>query len=210
MLSRLRERMQPFERALAAPFVWFRIPPSVITVLSVFPALAAAYFAADREWLVAFGFGAAAGFLDVIDGTVARVTKRTTPFGGYLDSVLDRVVDLSFLFGVGLGLNTPTTWWVVGACAVGAVGTSYAKARAYEEIRTPAAFWRGGFERGERTVLIGLGGLTQGLDGRYVMIPSYGGYPVLLWFLMVYAAGSILTMNHRIQKVRRQLENATP
>ncbi len=40
--------------------------------------------------------------LDGIDGEIARASLRASPFGGWLDSVLDRVVDFSFLLALGL------------------------------------------------------------------------------------------------------------
>lgn len=56
---------------------------------------------------VAFGYlivGAillvASGLLDLADGALARHYEKTTPFGGFLDSVLDRYSDLFVMLGL--------------------------------------------------------------------------------------------------------------
>ncbi len=38
-----------------------------------------------------------AGFLDILDGAIARGSGRVTQFGGFFDSVLDRYTDLSVM-----------------------------------------------------------------------------------------------------------------
>ena len=48
--------------------------------------------------------------LDGIDGEIARASLRESPFGGWLDSVLDRFVDFAFLLGLYLLLNPVSPW----------------------------------------------------------------------------------------------------
>ena len=40
------------------------------------------------------------GVFDLVDGVVARRQGRVTTFGGFLDSSLDRVVDMALLLGL--------------------------------------------------------------------------------------------------------------
>ena len=42
------------------------------------------------------------GFFDLLDGAVARSKKMMTPFGGFLDSVLDRYSDLLVMLGISI------------------------------------------------------------------------------------------------------------
>jgi len=73
------------------------------------------------------------GFLDIMDGAVARNTGRVTGFGGFLDSVLDRYTDLLVLFGVLVHFLNRGEVMSVFATFVAAMGTAiipYAKARA--------------------------------------------------------------------------------
>jgi CDP-L-myo-inositol myo-inositolphosphotransferase len=52
--------------------------------------------------------------LDGIDGEIARASMRTTKFGGWLDSVLDRYVDFAFLSALALWLKPSLSFlpWV--------------------------------------------------------------------------------------------------
>jgi phosphatidylglycerophosphate synthase len=106
--------------AFAAPFVALRVPPNWITVLGGLLILIPAAFAADGRYLWA---GLTLGFvamMDTVDGHVARATNRTTPFGGFLDSVIDRVSDGIILIGIGLGTDGSARWWaVLGAGLIG-------------------------------------------------------------------------------------------
>ncbi|EDP75763.1 bifunctional L-myo-inositol-1-phosphate cytidylyltransferase/CDP-L-myo-inositol myo-inositolphosphotransferase [Hydrogenivirga sp. 128-5-R1-1] len=53
--------------------------------------------------------------MDGIDGEIARASMRTTKFGGYLDSVLDRYADFLFLSALALWLKPPANFllWVL-------------------------------------------------------------------------------------------------
>jgi phosphatidylglycerophosphate synthase len=66
---------------------------------------------------------------DCADGDLARITKRTSRTGAFLDSVLDRWTDAALV--VGLGLSDPERYGTAAAFAlIGSFLTSYARARA--------------------------------------------------------------------------------
>jgi len=108
-----------------------------------------------------------AGAFDVLDGAVARISSRVTPFGGYLDSVVDRYTDFAVLFG--LLVYIERHWagplrvlylalW--GLCVVGTSTTAYVRARA-ETVITSCKI--GFMERPERTVTLIIGLLSGNL-----------------------------------------------
>ena len=102
-----------------------------------------------------------AGIFDIVDGEVARRTKRVTKFGAFFDSVIDRYSDLLLLLGL-IGwfarINRLQYVWLTGLCLIGSVLTSYTRARA--ESLIPAC--KVGFlERPERIVLLVIGALTD-------------------------------------------------
>lgn len=75
--------------------------------------------------------------LDGIDGEIARASMRTTKFGGWLDSVLDRFVDFSFLSALALRIEPSghALLWVLSAL-FGSLMVSYTTERfrgAYQE-----------------------------------------------------------------------------
>ena len=100
-----------------------------------------------------------AGIFDMVDGEVARRTKRVTRFGAFFDSVIDRYSDVLLLLGL-IGwyatINRLQYVWLTGLCLIGSVLTSYTRARA--ESLIPAC--KVGFlERPERIVLLVIGAL---------------------------------------------------
>jgi len=68
------------------------------------------------------------GFCDALDGILARLYHETTPFGGFLDSLLDRYADAMVYAGIIIsGLCDPL--WGLTAL-IGSLLVSYSRARA--------------------------------------------------------------------------------
>src|SRR5918998_3327937 len=73
-------------------------------------------------------------FSDLVDGAMARQSGRSSPFGAFLDSTLDRVGDAAIfgglaLYYVGPGENDALAALAIYCLSMGSV-TSYARARA--------------------------------------------------------------------------------
>src|SRR5258707_495581 len=106
------------------------VNPNFLTFLGlVVNFAAAAAFAVGR-----FRTGALiiffAGFLDMLDGQVARRQNRVTAFGAFYDSTLDRYADMALYMGllVYYSVSGRTPYVVVAAVATaGAVVGSYAR-----------------------------------------------------------------------------------
>jgi CDP-diacylglycerol---glycerol-3-phosphate 3-phosphatidyltransferase len=123
-----------------------------------------------------------AGFLDMLDGQVARRQNRVTAFGAFYDSTLDRYSDMALYMGIMVyyAVNGRSSYVILGAVATaGSVMVSYARARAESLIPLCKV---GFMERPERLVLLIIGGLFDRMA------------PVL-W---VIAVVSTLTVIHRI------------
>lgn len=102
-----------------------------------------------------------AGVFDMLDGEVARRTKRVTKFGAFFDSVIDRYSDVLLLLGLIIWYAKIDRIFYVGLTGlvlIGAVLTSYTRARAESLI---AQCKVGFLERPERIVLLIIGGLTD-------------------------------------------------
>src|SRR5260221_4549771 len=99
-----------------------------------------------------------AGFLDMLDGQVARRQNRVTAFGAFYDSTLDRYADMALYMGllVYYSVSGRTPYVVLAAVATaGSVMVSYARARAESLIPLCKV---GFMERPERLVLVVIGG----------------------------------------------------
>lgn len=92
------------------------------------------------------------GFFDLIDGSLARVSGRTTKFGGVLDSILDRLGEIFIISGMTIGGFTNVIWGLGGVSS--SLMVSYARARVEAEgLRLEGV---GVAERPERILILSL------------------------------------------------------
>jgi CDP-diacylglycerol---glycerol-3-phosphate 3-phosphatidyltransferase len=158
------------------------INPNALTLVGlVVNFFAATMFATGRFKTAAFVIFFA-GFLDMLDGQVARRTNQVTAFGAFYDSTLDRYSDMALYMGllVNYAVNGRSSYVILAAVATaGSVMVSYARARAESLIPLCKV---GFMERPERIVLLIMGGLFDR------MAPA-------LW---VIAVVSTLTVIYRI------------
>ena len=141
--------LQPVVRWCAAK----RVSPSLVTWLSLIPALAAAVSAAVGHWGIAAWFLLASALSDVLDGAIARETGAMSAAGAVLDSVLDRYAE--FIFFAGLFVyyrNALPVQLLILAAMIGSFLVSYSSAKAEAMRTTPP---RGSMKRSDRlTVLV--------------------------------------------------------
>jgi CDP-diacylglycerol--glycerol-3-phosphate 3-phosphatidyltransferase len=135
-----------------------------------------------------------AGFFDILDGALARLTHKVTSFGALLDSTLDRVSEGLLLLSVltfGL-LNNQLDVMVilVGFALLGSMLVSYIRARA-EALGLECQ--AGLFTRPERVTVLALGLLLSNND--YALIAA----------LTVIVLFSFITVGQRVIYVRRQI-----
>jgi phosphatidylglycerophosphate synthase len=143
------------------PFLFWRpINPDALTLLGTVVAGASGLAFARGELRLGGFLLIAGGFFDLVDGVVARHFGMTSRFGAFLDSSLDRVVDILAMLGLFAYFLGHSDGVGAGLCAlilVASVLTSYAKARAELILeRMPGGF----LERGERIGLLALGALS--------------------------------------------------
>jgi CDP-diacylglycerol---glycerol-3-phosphate 3-phosphatidyltransferase len=145
-------------------------------------------------------------FSDLVDGNMARQQGRSSRWGAFLDSTLDRVADAAIFGGLALwyagGGDSLMMCAVTIFCLASGQVVSYTKARG-EAIGLPVAV-NGLVERAERLVitlvLCGLTGLHKfGVPYVEVLLP------VALW---VVAVGSLVTLIQRVVTVRRESAEA--
>ncbi len=92
------------------------ISPNTWTLLSMIPAVIGFYFAMQQNVIAALILFALSGFLDGVDGAIARHRGSSTKLGGFIDGVSDRFVDflvvVSFMF-ILPDFIIPVSWWVI-------------------------------------------------------------------------------------------------
>lgn len=195
------ERFRGFWTRLLSPVARFLIrrgvSPDAVTLVGTLGVCAGALvFFPQGHLLAGVLFITAFVFSDLIDGFMARETGRTSKFGAFLDSTLDRIGDGAIFAGLALywaGPGDSELYLVLSlVCLVMGSVTSYARARA-EGLGYEAKV--GIAERSDRLVSIlvmtGLGALFD--------LPVL--QQVTLWAL---AAASTITVVQRIWVVRQQ------
>jgi len=190
-----------WQGVMLAPFVnlFLRlgISPDAVTLVGTLgvAAGALAFFPRGLLWegvLVITAFV----FSDLIDGQMARQSGRTSKFGAFWDSTLDRIGDGAIFGGLLLYFAGPGDDYLYLCltlyCLIMGSVTSYARARA-ESLGMDA---KGGLaERADRLVAI----LVLTFFGDVLDLPIL--YELTLWVL---AAASTYTVAFRVLKVRRQ------
>jgi len=74
-----------------------KISPNFITILTFLLGLISAFILAQGMYIIGGLMVFLVSMLDGVDGELARLRNETTAFGGFLDSVLDRYVDLMII-----------------------------------------------------------------------------------------------------------------
>ena len=177
--SWLNHRLDPIIYKLSPKKSNHALHPNLLTILGCLINLAAGGL---------FGFGfmvwggillLIGGFFDMMDGAVARQEARVTPFGGFLDSVLDRYADQFALFGILIYFaRLQAIPWVVmtAITIIGTTITPYARARAETIIDACRV---GILERPERVIILAAGALSGYLPYAILIIMILSNVTVL-------------------------------
>lgn len=130
------------------------LKPNHITIMGFLLGFLVFYFYAVLQPLLALIMIIVSGFMDALDGALARSIGSETRFGSVLDAVLDRYVE--FLIMIGIAVGGYVEWLYVIIAVFSSIMVSYTRARA-ESSGGLESCAVGLFERQERliTVIIG-------------------------------------------------------
>ena len=133
MLTRLKQKVQQMLTAEARAAHRIGLTPNMISGIGLVLAFLSAFTYA--EWqknalylLLATVLLMLSGFCDALDGIVARLYEKTTVFGGFLDSLLDRYADAAVYIGIIVGGLCDVLWGLIAVA--GSLLVSYSRARA--------------------------------------------------------------------------------
>lgn len=171
----------------------------------------------DRVSLIAFGFAIAAGgafalatpvwyalggvfvlangWLDLVDGALARAQGVDSDGGDLLDHVLDRYADIAMLVGLAAGIDA----YALGLAAVtGVLMTSYLGTQI--QAVGLGREYGGLVGRADRLALIGIGGVAAAVTLAAPAIPArFFGLGVVGWLLVFFAVVGHLTALQRFR-----------
>ena len=106
MLNNLRESLKPYLQSIGKVFASTGISPNVWTIIGlVFAFVSSLVYGVKFEYSLILGgiILLISGFFDIVDGQVARYTNKITKSGGFLDSVFDKIAEVSIFFGILIG-----------------------------------------------------------------------------------------------------------
>jgi CDP-diacylglycerol--glycerol-3-phosphate 3-phosphatidyltransferase len=132
-----------------------------------------------------------AGLGDLLDGPLARATGKTSSFGAFLDSSVDRYSDFFIFSGLAVFFvrNGDIFWFLISlGILLGAFAVSYTKARAENFIKHCGI---GMFGRAERIFILAAGTIF---------------FPLLKLSLLVLLIGTHVNAVQRILHTKKTLE----
>ena len=171
----------------------------------------------DRVSLIAFGFAIAAGgafalatpvwyalggafvlangWLDLVDGALARAQGVDGDGGDLLDHVLDRYADIAMLVGLAAGIDA----YALGLAAVtGVLMTSYLGTQI--QAVGLGREYGGLVGRADRLAVIGIGGVAAAVTLGLPAVPTRVlGFGVVGWLLVFFAVVGHLTALQRFR-----------
>jgi len=166
-------------------FSRFGLSPNAWTLLSLVPAIFGFLSLVYGQIIPALVFFMVSGFMDVVDGAVARVTGSASNKGAFLDGVVDRYVEILFYMGllffvtsqnIPRFLMSHSYWFVL--LVFGALMPTFIRSYAdhRDVVTEPEDLRRMGglIERAERMTLLYIGMVA------YLLNPIYLTYLVAL------------------------------
>lgn len=186
--SRLKQKFEDVVTPIMRVLNSLGLSPNMVTALGLFSSIASALcylnWRISRVMLPIAGILILlSGFLDALDGVLARTRGEASALGGFLDSVTDRYSDAIVLVAViAAGLCT-VVWGLVAV--VGSLMVSYSRARS--EAAGVGMASVGIAERAERMLILAM-----------VSICAYLWLDVLRWGVILLAILSQVTVAQRI------------
>jgi len=166
------------------------VPPNIITFIGLLVVILASMFILKGFFRIGGVVLITGSILDALDGQIARMKGKSSKFGAFFDSTLDRYGEFFIFFSIAFAGEGALLAALCFAAVLGAFLTSYTRARAESlgiEIK------EGFFTRVERIIIVIIG---------LIILPDY-----LIYVMAILAIGSNITAIQRILIAYKRLEN---
>lgn len=110
--TRIRPYLQKGFNLMAKPFITLGFHPIHITLMAFALGLLSSIFILAGSFpfrMAAIAAGAISALFDILDGTVARASGKSSPLGAFLDLILDRIVESAIILA--LARSFPAIQW---------------------------------------------------------------------------------------------------
>ncbi len=191
--EKLGHRLDNVASRIATSIFGNNVHPHLLTIMGFLINVGAAVCLGTGYWVFAGSLILIAGFFDVLDGAVARVFNKTSKFGGFLDSVIDRYSDIVLLIGIiwyyAMRGNLVYVF-IVCIVLMGCILIPYSRAKAEVFINHCNI---GLMDRAERTIFLALGSMFNVMN-------------VVLWVLAILTHFTVFQRIHYAWKEMKKLE----
>ncbi|MGL5479917.1 MAG: CDP-alcohol phosphatidyltransferase family protein [Clostridium sp.] len=113
-----RKYVNPLINLGAKAFLKLRFTPNLVTVIALITGILAAFFNFYGNIIIALLLLWISGYLDSVDGAMARKLGLTTPFGTLLDITFDRLVELSIIISIALKYENTRIYLLFLLCSI--------------------------------------------------------------------------------------------
>jgi archaetidylinositol phosphate synthase len=202
VLNKLRNLLEPTLSKIGAAFASTGLTANFWTGLGLAVSVLAAIVYASNAFIeldwTPWNFAAViggillllSGFFDMVDGSVARITKQTTKKGAFLDSVFDKISEVVIFGGIALGQLADSFLCLI---ALGlSLLVSYTRARAESLGGVLKGIGIG--ERAERLLLIAIIGVIPTRDA-------------MQWAMIIVSIVAGITLAQRVVITVRRLSS---
>ena len=100
--TKIRPKIQACFDKIAHRIAPYPITPNHLTIIAFLTGIMAAIFIWQNHVTLAIVMLWISGFLDVLDGSLARVKKQSSPYGAFMDLIFDRLVESIFILAFAL------------------------------------------------------------------------------------------------------------
>ncbi len=150
--TELQSRVRRYLDPLTGLILRLGFSPDALTLIGLVLSILAGYHLARGRYAIASTFLLFGGLCDILDGSMARRSGRSSRRGAFLDSTLDRLAEIAVFIGLFWHYQNQMTLQLLTVLALtGSLMTSYARARA-EGLGAECKV--GLMERPERVVLL--------------------------------------------------------
>lgn len=143
-ITSLRPKIIRKFEPVAAGFAKIGVTPNQVSLLSLFAGLACTYFFMLSEFFIGSIMLLLSAILDIVDGSVARITGRESDFGAVFDWIVDKYIDALVLLAIGISgiaiitrftaLPPYADFTIVAIAIIGSLMNTFIKPVVYAEI----------------------------------------------------------------------------
>ena len=194
----LKQRMKGIQRSVGLLLAGLPVTPNQVTLLSILFAILSAWLVCEGKIVEGCVMFLLAGVMDGLDGAIARAKGMVTEFGGFIDGVVDRIVEGIFILSL-MTIELPDVVlpgyvWLGALLLFGTCMPSFVRAYADHKhvVAHETALLMGGvFERTERVLMVVFA----------TMIGYFFGWVYFVYLIIISVVLSLVTVLQRISIV---------